>query len=218
MQTDDMTPWSVLESWSSTAFLVAGGLLFAFVVLTGITAFTGLLAGTKRALVGAVLVGSGLFGLLIAVVGLLGLYPRLRDPAPRLSQVGTGALIAALTGVLFVVGTIAVVGPPEAPGDVPSFVPPVFILSGSLIMLGYAVFAIASIRTHTPSRRIGLLLTIPGIVLLWHYLALAAFGSQHIFEMIDYTVISAAFVTIGLHLRNEEVPVTGPQPTPDSTP
>jgi hypothetical protein len=216
MGNTDSRAWNALESWSSTAFLIAGGLLLLFVVLSGLGAFTNVLG--EGAVVGAAVVGSGLFGLILAVVGLLGLYPRLSESAPRLSRGGLGALAVALTGILVVIGTLAIVGPPEAPGDVPSFVPPIFISSGILIMLGYALFAVASIRTNTPSRRIGLLLAVPGIVLLWHYIALAAFGSQHVFEIIDYTVISTAFLTIGFLLRTESVSVTSTEPTPDSTP
>lgn len=217
MRTAESGPLKVLESWSPTAFLLAGVLLLGFVVLSGITAFTEVLAGVNRALVGAAVVGSGFLGLIVAVVGLLGLYPRLREPAPRLSRAGLGALLGALTGILVVIGTIAVVGPPEAPGDVPSFVPPIFILSGVLIMLGYALFAAASLRTSTPSRRIGLLLAVPAVVLLWHYAALAAFGSQHVFEVLDYTVISSTFLAIGYLLRAQTVSATSTEPVHEST-
>lgn len=216
MRDTDSTVWNALESRSSTAFLIAGGVLFLFVGLTGLSAFTDVLG--QGAVVGAAVVGAGISGLIAAVIGLLGLYPRLCDSAPRLSRSGLGALVAALTGILVVVGTLAVVGPPEYPGDVPSFIPPIFITSGILIMVGYVLFATASIRTETPSRRIGLLLAVPGIVLLWHYIALAAFGSQHIFEMIDYTIISTTFLTIGFLLRTEAGSVTSTGPTPDSTP
>jgi hypothetical protein len=216
MRNTDSRAWDALESWSSTAFLIAGGLLLLFVLLTGLGAFTNVLG--EGAVVGAAVVGSGLFGLILAVIGLLGLYPRLSGAAPRLSRGGLGSLGVALTGIFVVIGTLAVVGPPEAPGDVPSFVPPIFISSGMLIMLGYVLFAVASIRTNTPSRRVGLLLAVPGIVLIWHYIALAVFGSQHVFEIIDYTVISMTFLTIGVLLRTEGFSVTRTEPTPDSTP
>ena len=123
MRNTDSRAWSALESWSSTAFLIAGGLLLLFVVLSGLSAFTNVLG--EGAVVGAAVVGSGLFGLILAVVGLLGLYPQLSESAPRLSRGGLGALAVALTGILVVIGTIATVGPPESPGDVPSFVPPI---------------------------------------------------------------------------------------------
>jgi hypothetical protein len=215
MPTTDGGAWNALESWSSTAFLLAGVLLLLFVVLSAVAAFTTVLG--EGALVGAAVVGSGLSGLLLAVVGLLGLYPQLSASAPRVSRVGLGALTLAVTGIVVVIGSIAIVGPPEAPGDVPSFVPPIFIASGILLMLGYVLFAVASIRTHTPSRRIGFLLAVPALVLLWHYLALAAFGSQHVFEIIDYTIISTAFLSIGYLLRTGSVSVTSTEPTPDST-
>lgn len=216
MRNTDTRVWNTLESWSSAAFLLAGGLLLLFVVLSGLGAFTDVFG--KGAVVGAAVVGSGLFGLILAVIGLLGLYPQLSEAAPWLSRGGLGSLALALTGILGVISTLAVVGPPEAPGDVPSFVPPIFISSGVLIMLGYALFAAASIRTETPSRRIGLLLTVPGIVLFWHYIALTAFGSQTVFEIIDYTIISTTFLTIGFLLRTETVSVTSMEPMSDSTP
>lgn len=214
MRTTTSKTLKVLESWSPTAFLIAGGLLFLFVVLDGLSAFTNVIG--EGPMVGAAVVGSGLFGLILAVIGLLGLYPRLSEFAPRLSLGGLGALVLALTGIFVVIGTLVIVGPPEYPGDVPAFIPPIFITSGLLIMLGYGLFAIASIWTKTPSRRIGLLLAVPGIILLWHYIALAAFGSRHIFEMIDYTVISATFLTIGFLLRTKTVSATR-EPTPDTT-
>lgn len=216
MRNTDSRVWNALESWSSTAFLLAGGLLLLFVVLSGLGAFTDALG--EGAVVGAAVVGSGLFGLILAVIGLLGLYPRLSESAPRLSRGGLGSLALALTGIFVVIGTLAVVGPPEAPGDVPSFVPPIFISSGVLIMLGYVLFAAASIRTETPSRRIGLLLAVPGVVLFWHYIALTAFGSQTVFEIIDYTIISTTFLTIGFLLRTDTVMVTRSEPSADSTP
>lgn len=216
MRAEDGALWRILESWSSTAFLIAAVLLFVFVVLTGVTAFTNLLGHVP--MIGAALVGSGLLGLVVAVVGVLGLYPRLREPAPWLSRAALGALGGALTGVIVVIGTIAVVGPPEAPGDVPSFVPPIFIISGLLIMLGIASIAAASIRTRVPSRRVGILLVVPVAVLLWHYAALPVFGSQPLLDVLDYTIISAAFLTIGYRLRTETVSNTSTEPRRDSTP
>lgn len=201
MRGTDNTVLRVLESWSSTAFLLAGVLLFGFVIISGVSAFTDVIE--QGPVAGAVVLGTGLFGLIAAVVGLLGLYPRLRQTAPRLSRGGLGALLLGLTGIVFFIGTLAVVGPPEQPGDVPAFIPPIFISSGVSIMLGYLLTAAASIRTRTPSRRIGILLVVPGVMLLWHYVALAAFGSQTIFEMFDYTVISTALLTVGYLLRTE---------------
>ena len=217
MRDSDSTVWRILESSSSTVFLLAGVLLFGFVIISGAAAFTDVVR-EQGAVVGAALMGTGLFGLIAAVIGLLGLYPRLRPTAPQLSRGGLGALLLGLTGILFFIGTLAVVGPPEQPGDVPAFIPPIFISSGVLIMLGYLLTAAASIRTSTPSRRIGLLLAVPGIMLLWHYVALALFGSQTIFEVFDFTIISAALLTVGYLLRTEASSAISTEPTPDSTP
>lgn len=208
--------WKILESWSAIAFLIAGGLLFGFVIISGTAAFTDVVK-EQGAVVGAAVMGTGLFGLVASVIGLLGLYPRLRSTSPRLSRGGLGTLILGLAGILFFLGTIAVVGPPEQPGDVPAFIPPIFISSGVLIMVGYLLTAAASIRTSTPSRRISLLLAVPGIMLLWHYVALAAFGSQTIFEMIDYTVISTALLTVGYLLRTETRTTTTVERESDTT-
>lgn len=188
-----------LESWRSTAFLLAGVVLFGFVALSGITEYTNILG--ESAPVGAMVVGAGILGLILGVVGLLGLYRQLRDAAPRLARVGGASLLGALTGIAIVVVTLAIVGPPEYPGDVPGFVPPIFITSGLLIMVGYLSFAAASLKTATPSRYVGGLLAVPAIVLVWHYAVLAAFGSSTIFELLDYTIISTALVVLGYRLR-----------------
>lgn len=208
--------WKRLESWSSTAFLLAGTLLVGFVIISGAAAFTDAVR-EQGAAVGAAVVGTGLFGLVAAVLGLLGLYPRVRPPAPWLSRGGLVALVLGVVGILVLIGTLVVVGPPEQPGDVPAFIPPIFISSGVLIMLGYLLTAAASIKTSTPSRRIGLLLAVPGIMLLWHYVALALFGSQTLFEMVDYTIIAAALLAVGYHLRADPGAPTSVEREQDTT-
>ena len=55
-------------------------------------------------------------------------------------------------------------------------------------------------------------------MLLWHYVALALFGSQTILEVFDYTIISAALLTVGYLLRTEASSAISTEPTPDSTP
>lgn len=193
------TRWESAERWSATAFLAAGALLLGFAVNRGVDAFTAMSASP------AVELTSGLLGLLASVAGLLGLYPRLHDRAPRLSLGGVASLVLAVVGILGVVGWLALAGPPEAEGDVPGALTLVFVASVLLIALGFVLFAAASLRTGVPSPTVGRLLLVPVVVWVWHYSVLAVYGSSSLFSFTDYTVISVAFLAVGYLLRSEAV-------------
>lgn len=195
-------------------FLVAGVLFGGFVVVNIISLFTDM-TGTW---LGVAEVGTGFLGLVASIVAVVGLYPRLNNRVPRLSGAGLLAFLGAIVGLLGSVGWLLNIGLENAPEAVPTALTGLFTLSVLLIAVGFLVFAAACLRTNTPSRMVGYLLFVPVVMWIWHYVALAIFGSTRIGTIVDYTVIAAAFLAVGYLLRTESNPTDRAEPTSDSTP
>lgn len=144
-----------LEKHSPTLFLVAGVLLTGYAVLNGIKAFT----------VMAVEPNLFEFGYVIGFLGLFGLYPQLADRRPRLAH--TGAVAAAFGAVAisaFNIGELA-----KLTGIAPNGLPgmPVFVFMALIgFVLGYLAFGVASLRSNVYSRSIGIVLLVPGIIVI----------------------------------------------------
>lgn len=201
-----------LDKWSPVLFLVAGVLFSGFVVVNVITRFTDM----TGVWLGVAEIGTGLFGLLVSIVAVLGLYPRLNDRTPRLSGAGVLAFAAAILGLAVGVAWLLSIGIENAPEAVPTALTALFSLSILLIAGGFLVFAVACLRTGTPSRLVGYLLLLAVVMWVWHYIALALFGSTRIGTIIDYTVIAAAYLAVGYLLRTEADPAHHAESTPDS--
>lgn len=153
-----------LERQSAPAFLLTGVL-----VLGSLVAPIVLGALTERSWVAGLVLVS--LAVLTASVGLLGLYPRVNDRAPRSALAGAGAAtvagVAAL-GLLALVG-VALVGEVLVGRSV-SDPGGAFALLGLSMAGGFALglllFGVATRRTGTPSRAVGGLLTAGGAALL----------------------------------------------------
>lgn len=204
MSTVSTRSWESLEKWSPTAFLGAGVLFFAFVVASVISGFTNI-EGTWVLVAEG---GTGLLGLIVAIVAVVGLYPGLRDRSPYMSRGAVLAFVAA------VVGLIVALGWRLSASSVPTALTLLFSLSVLLIAVGFLLTTAASLRTETPSRTVGVLLFVPVIMWVWHYATFAFVGSMYLLTVIDYTVITAAFLAIGYRLQTESEPTSRTEPTP----
>lgn len=205
--------WKSLEKRSAVIFLAAGVLFVGFVLVNVLVRFTDM----TGAWLGVAEVGTGLAGLIASIVGVIGLYPRLNDRMPRLSGAGVLSFFGAILGLaVTVVWLVGIIGLENAPEAVPMALTALASLSVLLITLGFVLFAVACLRANTPSRRIGYLLFVPVVMWVWHYVALAIFGSTRIGTIIDYTVIAAAFVALWYFLQTESELTDRADPTPDS--
>lgn len=142
-------PWNRLGKWNVTAFIVTGLLFLLNTALEGIGRYTAML-GEPTFLNAAIY----LSGLVIALVGLLGFYPGLIDRTPRLARVSAGVVAVAATGLtalLVWASLTALLNRPMPPGML-------LLLSLVLIVLGFLLFTVASLRTGVPSRTVSLLL------------------------------------------------------------
>lgn len=149
-------------------------------------------------------------GLLVGYVGLLGVYSLLRDPAPRLALAGVILVLAPVVTIVLVLLHAVTVG-----GE-PPFADTIFMVMGVGFALGIALFGLASLRTETPSRGVGVFL----IVWAVPWLLLVGLGAENI-AVVDF-VISAlnavAVLAIGYLLRVQRPSPsrgdTAPEPTP----
>ncbi|QLG51067.1 hypothetical protein [Natrinema halophilum] len=154
MGRDIRRQWKVLERWCPMVFLFAGTLLVGYATFNGIHAFTGIEYESAENVFGP-------GGFALGFLGLLGLYPALRDRSPKLARVG--AICAVLGAVAFSVFVVANLG--EIAGlispDPPAWAV-VFLAMAAIGMIsGYLTFAVAVVRSDVHSRMLGLLLLVP---------------------------------------------------------
>jgi hypothetical protein len=198
------TWWETLERWSPTVFLVAGVLLLGYAIIQGVRTFAG--AVVPSALVTAY----GGIGLLVPVVGLLGLYPRLRDHTPRLSL--AGVVVTILSGLLtlalllwVVVTTLQMGRLPEIPADAPAWTAAALLLGFLLLAVAFLLFGVASLQTPVVSRTVAFLLLVPTAA--WFGLLVGnVIATGRYLAVIAYIPISVALLAIGYILRSRPAP------------
>lgn len=207
----DTTRWDRLEQQNATAFLIAGALLAGVAVYKGIGAFT----STSVPMEVAIIVGG--LALIAPVVGLLGLYPRLREVAPRLSVIGiVSAVVAA--GIVFAVlvwffGTTLQLGRFPVWTEAPVWTAAALAVVFLTLSLGFLLFGVASLWTTALSRPVSLLLVVPAVMWLG-LLANVFVRAIANFDFFVYVVISAAVLAIGYRLRTEPTGTGRAEPAP----
>lgn len=201
--------WGTLERWSATAFFTAGVLWLLDTVLLGIELFAGVsILGTPGA-VNPVLYVSGVVA---AIVGLLGLYPSLGRRTPRLARVSAGLVAVAGIGIFVLLAwfvTVTLLNQPDPP-----FI--LLLLAILLVVLGFILFGIASLRTSIPSRTVGLLiLGIPTalFVLVLAYVVSGGDPPEWTSPVIGI-VMSALLLAIGYRLGTEPEQTRYAKPAP----
>lgn len=153
MLKNNKVTWSALEQWSPTLFLIGGAGVVTHAALMGIEAFTALATPPD------VFVTTGH---MIALVGLLGLFPSVVSRTPRLARLAVTIGAVAIAGwSVTTVGKFGVVA--GFWSSLNAALPGIFfiILLGSSI-LTYGLFGVASLRSGLGSRIDGLLVLAPG--------------------------------------------------------
>lgn len=200
-------PWKSLESGNPTAFLVAGGVLLGYAGLKGGEMLTGVVTPD------VLKVTIGHLGLLVPVLGLLGLYPQLRDAEPRLSL--AGVVMSGVSAVCSIVLlgklvhlTVTMEGYPAVPGDRPLWGAIVLIASLLAIMLGFFLVGIASLRTDAISTPISYLLLAPVGLWIALFLLTAVGFDGTLVGVLVYVPIGVSLLVIG-HSRRSGPVLTG---------
>lgn len=209
MTSNQTIPWDSLEKRSAAAWLVAGGLQLILVAQFVLRAHTNLYAPE---LVRDFILGTA--GIL-ALIGLLGLVPRLRQKAPRLARA------ASITAALGIIGLLAVViGEPVlksflgAGEEPPAWFAPILILYIIGVPLSFLLSGAASLRTATPSRRVGsiLLLVFIAFLFFFHLIPLHVEG---LLAQIPSFVIGIGFIAVGYLLRSKSLSSGRTEPSSD---
>lgn len=167
------TVWGRLAERDGIIFLIAGGMLFIATANDALGAYTPLT--TQAGIPLAVEAVAGFGGLVLAIVGLVGLYPQLSNRSPRLSRIGV-ALVALPAVVFAVLLTCAipagVLGIPSPATVIPAL--DTIVIAGFLMAAsGAMVFGIAAIRERTLSHLLGGSLVVLGVA--WFLLFGAAY-------------------------------------------
>lgn len=209
--------WRTLAERSAMLFLFGGGLSLVTAALFAVDALTplspqGLLTGV-----------TGFTGIIFAYVGLLGLYPWYSSRTPRTARIGF-VLVALPTLVINVLLVWALAshlpfGAVPVPMDlVPGF-GLILVMTFLLFAVGVGSFAVASLRTSTPSRAVGFLLL--GLAATWGVLlgASSVYGSEFPawLDALSFGTMAIALSGIGYSLRTRSLPRARTANAADST-
>jgi len=208
MRAGNSTHWDAVEQWSPMLFLVAGGLLVGHATVQGIKAFT-----TMTTLPDVFVTT----GHLVALVGLLGLYPVLVDRTPRLARAAGAVAVVPLAGWVVLTGTqfLTVAGVMSSmtdalPGAVGMLVPVSTILT-------YVLFGVATLRVGGDSRTVGLLVVAPAALFVVLLVASVVTEASAILGVIIGGGFALSMLALGARLRSWDHPTEHTAPTTDAT-
>lgn len=192
MVTASTDRWESLERWSPILFIAGGSGVVTHAALMGIEAFTAL--STPPDVFAAT-------GHLVALVGLLGLYPGLSERTPRLARLAVAVAAAPIAGwVVMTVSQLLVVA-----GVWPSLnaaLPGVFfvaLLAASI--LTYGLFGAAALRGGRSSRTVGLLVVTPGALMAVLLLDSVVTGATALDGLVLGGGMALAMLALGVRLR-----------------
>lgn len=190
------TLWEPLVDRTRTVFLVAGVWLLGYAVSKVIYTFTDVTP------VGAFDVAFGGAGVLVAIAGLLGLYPRLKADAPRTSLAGVVVTAIAAAGTLTLLGwlageTLLNEGYPAIPEEAPVWAALALFVVFITLGLGFLLFGAASLRTDVLPGTVGRLLLVPGLAWLGLTVSNLVLPPGQYLGVAAYVPISLALLAIG---------------------
>lgn len=195
-----------LEKWSAVIFLLAGILLLIGAIVIGLQ----LLTGDPSFLKDPFELAPPL-GFVISYLGLLGLYPRLADPSPRLAKVSVGLLLLPVLVLLIYVITTPL-------GVTIPYGGTIATVSFVLFALGIALFGIGSYQTPVLSSPIGLSLL--AISATWFVVVgeglLNGFPVTQSVLFGTIVIQTGALLAIGYLLRTESEPPSRSGPASDT--
>lgn len=194
-----------LERWSPTLFLAGGGLLVVFAALNGMGALTDQ----------TVEYNGFEFGYVLGFLGLLGLYPSLTQRSPWIARAGAVAAASGIVGL-----SVITVHDLTQLAGVRSGNPPgwslILVLALVGFLVGYFCFGIASLRTDQYPRTVGLVLLVPGIIVVLMLLHMAAGYASDLTAFVISTGQAMAHLAIGASLRTRSARVAQDEPPSDS--
>lgn len=197
--------WTPLERWGPTLLLTGGGLLAVHAAMVGVQAFSELTTPPDV---------FGPAGHLVALAGLLGLYPALAGRKPAWARAAGAVTAVALAGwtVMTVARSLAVVGVVPSSDVLPGVF--LLLLFGSTV-LAYALFGVATVRAGGQSRAVGLLVLAPAALLVVVLAASAVTGVSDPAAFVVAGGLALSMVALGYTLRTWEAPTDRAAPASD---
>lgn len=207
----DRIPWQWLERHRAELFIVSG-LMF---IGAGTHKVLGATAGIELPLfLQNVLGGQG--GLIVALLGLAGLYPALAKYRPRLARVGAAGIGIGIAGHIFVLVVVVAIAAWEAAIGV-AIEPPAVVFAPIFVgyigsILAFLVLGGIGVETRIPSRLVASLLVLTPLVELAFLV-----GPNFVpFELpsaaglgVPDLVLPIAFLVIGALLRRASISTGG---------
>lgn len=198
---------AALEQRSPSLYLVAGTILILFPTNTALSTYT----GTSYPIVQEIIAPAGF---LIGVLGLLGLYPSIADQTPRLAR--AAAVLAALLAVDWSLIIL------KNAGIMVGLIPEISALTAvtglfavSTMILSYALFGVAGIRTGVYQPWVRRLMLLEAAVMIHVFVILFAPISIPLYVLEIFHVIN--HLGIGIVLWSEGMPTDRAEPTIDAT-
>jgi len=196
------------EQWSPALFLVGGALVTTHATIQAINAFTAMTTPPD------VFVTTGH---LVALVGLLGLYPVLVDRTPRLARVAGAVATVAIAGwsIMTVTQFLTVAGVVSSMTDVLPGALVVVVLAS--ITLTYVLFGVGTLRLGGESRTVGLLVLAPAALFVVLLVAYAGMGVSAGLGVSIGGGFALSMLALGARLRSWDRPTEHTVPTNDAT-
>lgn len=206
-----------LERWCVGIFLVAGLMAFVSTANNVLGAYTPLV--TQEGTLLAIEAFAGFGGVMLAFVGLVGLYPRLAARAREPARIGVALVLlpVAFFGLLVTCAIPAeLLGFPSPRAVLPAFgavTMAVFLLSAA----GIGIFGLVALRSRTLSRAVGSSLLVFAI----SWVVFLGTSYQSGFPIPDHVTVTVgamqtvALLGIGYGLRAASGATDHPDPTPD---
>lgn len=185
------------ERWSPSLFLVGGGLMVGHAAMLGVQAFSNLTPPPDV---------FGPTGHLVALLGLLGLYPTLADRSPRVGRVAMAVAAVALLGwaMMSVVRFLSVAGIISSQSDVLSG--GFYMLMFASTILTYALFGVTTVRIDDKSRVVGLLVLVPAVLILVALVNSAITGVTAVEGLVIGGGLALSMLALGYTLRTWDRP------------
>lgn len=192
MGVDSTVRWELLEQASPKLFLLGGTLIVGHAAIRGLEAFT------------AITPPVDIFaptGYLLALVGVLGLYPSLRTQTPRLARVASATAVVPLGG--WVTITVASVG--ELTGVL---TPDAVVLPGAVfgvhmlgLLLAYTLFGVTVLWGGRHPRAVGVLLLVVPTLFIGIVAGAAVMGPSSGGAFVIGSLSALTHLTIGYSLQ-----------------
>jgi uncharacterized membrane protein len=190
-------------------FLGAGGLLLGHAIVIGLQAFTNV---TVTADVFAPV------GHLLALVGLVGLYPVANDRTPTLARIG--AVVAAVLATGWAVVTLSILATTfgNQPPQIETLLGVVSIVVLVSTVLPYVLFGVVTFRSDVAPRRVCLLVLVPAAMLVVLLADIAILGAPPAHGVVIGTGLAVSMLSLGHTLRIGEINPDRASPDSDVTP